>query len=93
MLIGASGSGKSTLLRCVNLLEVVDDGVIELAGTDITDPRVNADEVRSRVGIVFQAFNLFPHLRYWRTSPCRRSRCTACREPRPRTGRWRCSTG
>ena len=62
VLIGASGSGKSTLLRCVNLLEVVDDGVIELAGTDITDPRVNADEVRSRVGIVFQAFNLFPHL-------------------------------
>ncbi len=62
VLIGASGSGKSTLLRCVNLLEVVDDGVIELAGTDITDPRVRADEVRSRVGIVFQAFNLFPHL-------------------------------
>jgi polar amino acid transport system ATP-binding protein len=62
VLIGASGSGKSTLLRCVNLLEVVDDGVIELTGTDITDPRVNADEVRSRVGIVFQAFNLFPHL-------------------------------
>ena len=62
VLIGASGSGKSTLLRCVNLLEVVDDGVIELAGTDITDPRVNADDVRSRVGIVFQAFNLFPHL-------------------------------
>jgi polar amino acid transport system ATP-binding protein len=62
VLIGASGSGKSTLLRCVNLLEVVDDGVIELAGTDVTDPRMNADEVRSRVGIVFQAFNLFPHL-------------------------------
>jgi polar amino acid transport system ATP-binding protein len=62
VLIGASGSGKSTLLRCVNLLEVVDDGVVELAGTDVTDPRVDADEVRSRVGIVFQAFNLFPHL-------------------------------
>jgi len=62
VLIGASGSGKSTLLRCVNLLEVVDDGVIELAGADITDPRVDADEVRARVGIVFQAFNLFPHL-------------------------------
>jgi polar amino acid transport system ATP-binding protein len=62
VLIGASGSGKSTLLRCVNLLEVVDDGVVELAGTDITDPRVDADQVRARVGIVFQAFNLFPHL-------------------------------
>ena len=62
-LIGASGSGKSTLLRCINLLEVVDDGVIELDGRDITDPRVNANEVRTQVGIVFQAYNLFPHLR------------------------------
>ncbi|MGN6606453.1 MAG: amino acid ABC transporter ATP-binding protein [Jatrophihabitans sp.] len=61
-LIGASGSGKSTLLRCIDLLEVVDDGVVELDGQDITDPRVDADEVRSRIGIVFQAFNLFPHL-------------------------------
>jgi polar amino acid transport system ATP-binding protein len=63
VLIGASGSGKSTLLRCINLLEVVDDGVIELDGEDITDPRVDANAVRSRVGIVFQSFNLFPHLR------------------------------
>jgi polar amino acid transport system ATP-binding protein len=62
VLIGASGSGKSTLLRCVNLLEVVDDGVIRLAGEDITDPRVDADGVRARMGIVFQAYNLFPHL-------------------------------
>ncbi len=63
VLIGASGSGKSTLLRCVNLLERVDDGVITLQGNDITDPRVDVDEVRAKVGIVFQAFNLFPHLR------------------------------
>ncbi len=62
VLIGASGSGKSTLLRCINLLERVDDGVITLAGQDITDPRVNADSVRARTGIVFQAYNLFPHL-------------------------------
>ncbi|GAA0601110.1 amino acid ABC transporter ATP-binding protein [Kribbella sandramycini] len=62
VLIGASGSGKSTLLRCVNLLEVVDDGVVELAGRDITDPRVNADQVRSGIGFVFQSYNLFPHL-------------------------------
>jgi len=62
VLIGASGSGKSTLLRCVDLLEVVDDGTIELDGRDITDPRVDVDAVRSRMGIVFQAFNLFPHL-------------------------------
>jgi polar amino acid transport system ATP-binding protein len=61
-LIGASGSGKSTLLRCVDLLETVDDGVIELAGAEITDPAVDADAVRARIGIVFQSFNLFPHL-------------------------------
>ena len=62
MLIGASGSGKSTLLRCANLLETVDDGVITFEGDDITDPRVDGDEVRSRMGLVFQAYNLFPHL-------------------------------
>ncbi|MET8085758.1 amino acid ABC transporter ATP-binding protein [Micromonospora sp. NPDC005237] len=61
-LIGASGSGKSTLLRCVNLLEEVDDGTIELDGEDISDPRVDADRVRRRIGMVFQAYNLFPHL-------------------------------
>jgi polar amino acid transport system ATP-binding protein len=62
VLIGASGSGKSTLLRCVNLLETVDDGRILLDGADITDPRVDADRVRRGIGIVFQAFNLFPHM-------------------------------
>ncbi len=61
-LIGASGSGKSTLLRCVNLLEVVDDGIIRLDGEDITDPRVDADAVRRRIGVVFQSYNLFPHM-------------------------------
>ncbi|MEV0389918.1 amino acid ABC transporter ATP-binding protein [Nonomuraea sp. NPDC050643] len=61
-LIGASGSGKSTLLRCVNLLETVDDGTIRLDGEEITDPRVKVDDVRKRLGIVFQAFNLFPHM-------------------------------
>ncbi|SEG78673.1 polar amino acid transport system ATP-binding protein [Nonomuraea solani] len=61
-LIGASGSGKSTLLRCVNLLETVDDGTIHLDGEEITDPRVKVDDVRKRLGIVFQAFNLFPHM-------------------------------
>jgi polar amino acid transport system ATP-binding protein len=62
VLIGASGSGKSTLLRCVNLLETVDDGVISLNGVDITDPRADADKIRSGIGIVFQSYNLFPHL-------------------------------
>ena len=61
-LIGASGSGKSTLLRCVNLLAEVDDGTIELDGEDITDPKVNADLVRRRIGLVFQSYNLFPHM-------------------------------
>jgi polar amino acid transport system ATP-binding protein len=62
VLIGASGSGKSTLLRCANLLEVVDDGVIHFEGRDITDPGVDADAVRARMGMVFQSYNLFPHL-------------------------------
>jgi polar amino acid transport system ATP-binding protein len=61
-LIGASGSGKSTLLRCVNLLTEIDDGTIRLDGEDITDPRVNPDKVRERIGMVFQSFNLFPHM-------------------------------
>lgn len=61
-LIGASGSGKSTLLRCANLLEEVDDGAIWLEGEEITDPRTDADAVRRRIGVVFQAYNLFPHL-------------------------------
>jgi polar amino acid transport system ATP-binding protein len=61
-LIGASGSGKSTLLRCLNLLEQVDDGDIWFGGREITDPRVDADAVRRDIGIVFQAYNLFPHL-------------------------------
>jgi polar amino acid transport system ATP-binding protein len=61
-LIGASGSGKSTLLRCVNLLAEVDDGTIELDGEDITDPKVNPDLVRRKIGLVFQSYNLFPHM-------------------------------
>jgi polar amino acid transport system ATP-binding protein len=61
-LIGSSGSGKSTLLRCLNLLEDVDDGVIEFEGREISDPRVDRRAIRSRMGMVFQAYNLFPHL-------------------------------
>ncbi|MGI5168014.1 amino acid ABC transporter ATP-binding protein [Spirillospora sp. CA-253888] len=61
-LIGASGSGKSTLLRCVNLLETVDDGAIWLGGDEITDVGTDADEVRKRIGMVFQSYNLFPHM-------------------------------
>jgi polar amino acid transport system ATP-binding protein len=61
-LIGASGSGKSTFLRCVNLIEPVDAGRIVVAGEEITARGVDANRVRRRIGIVFQAFNLFPHM-------------------------------
>ena len=61
-LIGASGSGKSTLLRCVNLLEPIDSGRIVVAGEEITARGVDLDRLRRRIGIVFQAFNLFPHM-------------------------------
>ncbi|MEU4968922.1 MULTISPECIES: amino acid ABC transporter ATP-binding protein [Streptomyces] len=60
--IGPSGSGKSTLLRCVNLLEEPTSGTVRVAGTEVTDPEVDIDRVRRRIGMVFQAFNLFPHL-------------------------------
>lgn len=61
VLIGASGSGKSTLLRCINLLETIDDGQIFLDGQEISDPLVKVDEIRRKMGMVFQSFNLFPH--------------------------------
>ncbi len=61
-LIGSSGSGKSTLLRCINLLEEVDAGQILLDGEDITDPDLDPLPIRRRIGIVFQSFNLFPHM-------------------------------
>ena len=61
-LIGASGSGKSTLLRCIDLLEEIDDGDVFLDGEVITDPSVDPVAVRRRLGLVFQAYNLFPHL-------------------------------
>jgi len=61
-LIGASGSGKSTLLRCIDLLEEIDDGDVFLDGEVITDPAVDPVAVRRRLGVVFQSYNLFPHL-------------------------------
>jgi polar amino acid transport system ATP-binding protein len=61
-LIGASGSGKSTLLRCINLLEPIDDGTIHLDGVDISEPGLDPDPVRRRIGMVFQSYNLFPHM-------------------------------
>jgi polar amino acid transport system ATP-binding protein len=61
-IIGASGSGKSTLLRCVNMLEPPTSGRVLIEGVDITDPDCDVDQVRRRIGMVFQQFNLFPHL-------------------------------
>jgi len=61
--IGSSGSGKSTLLRCVNLLEPIDEGRIVVGGEEITAPKVDVDRIRRNIGIVFQSYNLFPHMR------------------------------
>ncbi|MCP5322856.1 MAG: amino acid ABC transporter ATP-binding protein [Candidatus Paracaedibacteraceae bacterium] len=61
-IIGPSGSGKSTLLRCINMLEVPDSGKVLINGEDVTDPKINLDRIRSNVGMVFQSFNLFPHM-------------------------------
>jgi polar amino acid transport system ATP-binding protein len=61
-LIGPSGCGKSTILRCIDLLDPIDSGSILLDGQNITGPRVNANQIRRRIGIVFQSFNLFPHM-------------------------------
>ena len=62
VVIGPSGSGKSTFLRCLNLLERPSSGSITFGGVDITDPRVNIDVHRQKMGMVFQHFNLFPHM-------------------------------
>lgn len=61
-LIGASGAGKSTLLRCINLLDPIDDGEIFLDGVDISQPGLDPQAIRGRIGMVFQSFNLFPHM-------------------------------
>ena len=61
-LIGASGSGKSTLLRCINLLENVDAGSISVDGQDLTGGKIDVNKLRQQIGIVFQAYNLFPHM-------------------------------
>jgi polar amino acid transport system ATP-binding protein len=61
-LIGASGSGKSTILRCMNLLEPIDDGQLLFNGVDITDPDLDPQPIRQKIGLVFQSFNLFPHM-------------------------------
>ncbi len=96
-LIGASGSGKSTLLRCVNLIEPIDAGRIVVEGDEITASGVDVNAIRRRIGIVFQSFNLFPHMSVLRNitlapiegrrhvaSAGRRRRARAARPLRPR---------
>ena len=84
--IGASGSGKSTLLRCADLLEEIDDGDILLDGEVITDPSVDAVSVRRRLGLVFQAYNLFPHLTVLENVVLGAGAATACPQGRGRGG-------
>ena len=76
-LIGASGSGKSTLLRCLNLLELVDEGSIDVDGQTITNGHVDVNVLRRKIGIVFQAYNLFPHMTVLQNvmlAPCKTGR-------------------
>ena len=60
--IGPSGSGKSTFLRCINLLEEITDGAVYIGGVQVNDPKTNINDIRTDVGMVFQQFNLFPHM-------------------------------
>ena len=86
-LIGASGSGKSTLLRCINLLEPIDAGRVFIGGEEITAEGVKVDRVRRRIGIVFQSFNLFPHMSVLDNvtlAPRRVLKRSRARRPRPR---------
>lgn len=93
-LIGASGSGKSTLLRCINLLEPIDEGAIVLDGVDVSEPGFDPDPVRRRIGMVFQSYNLFPHMTVLRnvtlapTKVLGRSRSVAAATARELLGRF-----
>ena len=75
VICGPSGSGKSTMIRCINRLEEHQQGKIIVDGTELTNDLKRIDEVRRDVGMVFQHFNLFPHLTFWKTAPWRRSGC------------------
>ena len=72
VICGPSGSGKSTLIRCINHIEKHDQGLIYVNGTELDDQRKNIDAIRRDTGMVFQSFNLFPHMTTWRTASWRR---------------------
>jgi ABC-type polar amino acid transport system ATPase subunit len=91
-LIGASGSGKSTFLRCVNLLETIDAGRISIEGEEITAPGVDVNRIRQRVGIVFQAFNLFPHMSVMRNVTLGPTEALRMSRPRPNRSGSSCSS-
>ena len=90
-LIGASGSGKSTLLRCVNLIEPIDAGRIVVEGDEITAPDVDVNAIRRRIGIVFQSFNLFPHMSVLRNITLAPTKVVGTPRRRPRPRRASCS--
>src|SRR5450830_771486 len=92
-IIGRSGSGKSTLLRTLNGLESINDGVIEVDGEYLDAARADLRSLRQKVGMVFQQFNLFPHLTVGETSCSRRRWCRKCPRPRPPNWRDRCWSG
>jgi ABC-type polar amino acid transport system ATPase subunit len=92
--IGPSGSGKSTLLRCLNRLEEPSSGSVVVDGVDMLDPRTDINHVRQRIGMVFQSFNLYPHMTRSATSRWRCARSRASRAPKPTSSaapRWRAS--
>ena len=92
-LIGASGSGKSTLLRCIDLLEQVDAGRIWIEGIEVTAAGVDQNAVRRRIGIVFQAFNLFPHMTVMRNVTLAQEKALGRTRPRRAPRRPNCSRG
>ena len=81
---GPSGSGKSTMIRCINRLEEHQKGQIIVDGTRLTNDLKKIDEVRREVGMVFQHFNLFPHLSIWKTAHSHRSGCVKCLKRKPK---------
>ncbi len=90
---GPSGSGKSTLIKAVNGLEPFQEGEIVLDGVSVGDRKTNLARLRSKVGMVFQHFELFPHMSIRTTSAWPRSRCSGARRRKPRPKAWRSSTG
>ena len=84
-LIGPSGSGKSTLLRAINALDSIDGGTVVFDGIDVHGPRTDIRKVRQRMGMVFQSFELFPHMTHAPTYPSARTRSSSCRCKTPTT--------